>query len=243
MSYLSISTCRLIDPSSITDSWFLAAAAAAKSLQSCPTLCNPIDSSLPGSPVLGILQARTLEWVAISFSNVWKWSCSVVSNSSNPMDCSPPGSSVHGIVQAKVLEWGAIAFSAWFLDFQYIQWCVLLLHLRYLPYLRFWYQLNWHNLQNFRCKYLIWPQRLPFQATCWSTLSSKCFYFLLLLSVHSPLFLHTYCQPLLTSHSFPSLYPMTHCYSFCLAHLDFFALLNEVWRLSKQHPSSCLSSE
>ena len=44
-------------------------AAAAKSLQSCPTLCDPIDSSLPGSPVLGILQARTLEWVAISFSN------------------------------------------------------------------------------------------------------------------------------------------------------------------------------
>ena len=46
----------------------LAAAAAAKSLQSCPTLCNPIDSSPPGSPVPGILQARTLEWVAISFS-------------------------------------------------------------------------------------------------------------------------------------------------------------------------------
>ena len=47
----------------------LAAAAAAKSLQSCPTLCNPIDGSPPGSPVPGILQARTLEWVAISFSN------------------------------------------------------------------------------------------------------------------------------------------------------------------------------
>ena len=45
------------------------AAAAAKSLQSCPTLCNPINSSPPGSPVPGILQARTLEWVAISFSN------------------------------------------------------------------------------------------------------------------------------------------------------------------------------
>ena len=48
-------------------------AATAKSLQSCPTLCNPIDSSPPGSPVPGILQARTLEWVAISFSNAWKW--------------------------------------------------------------------------------------------------------------------------------------------------------------------------
>ena len=47
----------------------LPAAAAAKSLQSCPTLCDPIDSSPPGSPVPGILQARTLEWVAISFSN------------------------------------------------------------------------------------------------------------------------------------------------------------------------------
>ena len=48
-------------------------AAAAKSLQSCPTLCDPIDGSPPGSSVLGILQARILEWVAISFSNVWKW--------------------------------------------------------------------------------------------------------------------------------------------------------------------------
>ena len=49
-------------------------AAAAKSLQSCPTLCDPIDRSPPGSPVPGILQARTLEWVAISFSNAWEWS-------------------------------------------------------------------------------------------------------------------------------------------------------------------------
>ena len=47
-------------------------AATAKLFQSYPTLCNPIDSSPPGSPVLGILQARTLEWVAISFSNAWK---------------------------------------------------------------------------------------------------------------------------------------------------------------------------
>ena len=45
------------------------AAATAKSLQSCPTLCDPIDGSPPGSPVLGILQVRTMEWVAISFSN------------------------------------------------------------------------------------------------------------------------------------------------------------------------------
>jgi len=49
--------------------YIAAAAAAAKSLQSCPTLCDPIDGSPPGSPVPGILQARTLEWLAISFSN------------------------------------------------------------------------------------------------------------------------------------------------------------------------------
>ena len=54
-------------------------AAAAKSLQSCPTLCDPIDSSPLGSPVPGILQARTLEWVAISFSNAWKWKMKVKS--------------------------------------------------------------------------------------------------------------------------------------------------------------------
>ena len=55
----------------------LTAAAAAKSLQSCPTLCDPIDGSSPGSPVPGILQARTLEWVAISFSSAWKWKVKV----------------------------------------------------------------------------------------------------------------------------------------------------------------------
>ena len=53
------------------------AAAAAKSLQSCPTLCDPIDGSPPGSPIPGVLQARTLEWVAISFSNEWKWKVKV----------------------------------------------------------------------------------------------------------------------------------------------------------------------
>ena len=87
-------------------------ATAAKSLQLCPTLWDPIDGSPPGSPIPGILQARTLKWVAISFSNVWKWKVKVKSLSHvrlNPMDCSLPGSSVHG--QARVLEWGAIAFS------------------------------------------------------------------------------------------------------------------------------------
>ena len=91
----------------------LKSAAAAKSLLSCPTLCNPIDGSPSGSVVPGILQARTLEWVAISFSNAWKWNVKEVAQScptlSNPMDCSLPGSSIHGIFQARVLEWGAIA--------------------------------------------------------------------------------------------------------------------------------------
>ena len=92
-------------------------AAAAKSLQSYPTLCYPIDGSPPGSPVPEILQG-TLEWVAISFSSAGKWkvkretevaqSCPTLCG---PMDCSPPGSSVHGIFQARVLEWGATAFS------------------------------------------------------------------------------------------------------------------------------------
>ena len=97
------------------------AAAAAKLLQSCPTLCDPIDGSPPGFPVPGILQARTLEWVAISFSNASKWKVKVKSQScptlSDPMDCDPPGSSVHGICQARVLEWGAIAFSKQTLPF------------------------------------------------------------------------------------------------------------------------------
>ena len=90
-------------------------AAAAKSLQPCLTLCDPIDGSPPGSPIPGTLQARTLEWGAISFSNALEWKVKVKSLSRarlcDPMDCSPPGSSVHGIFQARVLEWGAIAFS------------------------------------------------------------------------------------------------------------------------------------
>ena len=57
----------------------LAAAAAVKSFQSCPTLCNPTDGSPRGSPIPGILQARTLEWVAISFSSAWKWKVKVKS--------------------------------------------------------------------------------------------------------------------------------------------------------------------
>ena len=64
--FIYICVCVYIHAAAVT------AAAAAKSLQSCPTLCDPIDSSPPGSPVPGILQARTLEWVAISFTNALK---------------------------------------------------------------------------------------------------------------------------------------------------------------------------
>ena len=67
----------------------IAAAAAAKSLQSCPTLCNPIDGGPPGSAVPGILQARTLEWVAISFSNAWKWKVKVKSMSRVQLSATP----------------------------------------------------------------------------------------------------------------------------------------------------------
>ena len=88
--------------------------AAAKSLQSCPTLCDPIDGSPPGSPVPGILQARTrvgchflLRCMKVKRESEVAQSCLTLSD---PMDCSPPGSSVHGIFQARVLEWGAIAF-------------------------------------------------------------------------------------------------------------------------------------
>ena len=64
-------------------------AAAAKSLQSCPTLCDPIDGSPPGSAVPGILQARTLEWVAFSFSNAWTWKVKVKSLSCDLLLATP----------------------------------------------------------------------------------------------------------------------------------------------------------
>ena len=89
------------------------AAAAAKSLQSCPTLCDPIDGSPPGSSVPGILQARILEWVAIFFSNACMHAKSLqpCPTLCDPMDCSPPGSSVPGILQARILEWVAMPSS------------------------------------------------------------------------------------------------------------------------------------
>ena len=91
-----------------------------KSLQSCPTLCDPRDGSPPDSPVPGILQARTLEWVAISFSNAWKWkvkgkSLSCVRLLAAPWTAAHQAPPSMGFFQARVLEWGAIAFSHWFL--------------------------------------------------------------------------------------------------------------------------------
>ena len=74
----AMSHCVLLPPPSI-QSLGSSAAADAKSLQSCLTLCNLTDGSPPGSPVPGILQARTLEWVAISVSNAWKWKVKVKS--------------------------------------------------------------------------------------------------------------------------------------------------------------------
>ena len=84
-----------------------AAAAAAKSLQSCPTLFGPIDRSPPGSTVPGILQARIWKWVAISFCNACMRAKSLRSCPTlcNPMDSSPPGSSIHRILQTRILEW------------------------------------------------------------------------------------------------------------------------------------------
>ena len=88
---------------------------AAESLQSFPTLCDPIDGSPPGSPVPGILQARTLEWVAISFSNAWKWKVKVklsrvwlFATQWTEAYQAPPSM---GFSRKRVLEWVATAFS------------------------------------------------------------------------------------------------------------------------------------
>ena len=93
-----------------------ALAAAAKSLQSCPTLCDPIDGSLPGSPRpwdspgknTGVGCHFLLQCIKVKSESEVTPLCLTLSD---PMDCSPSGSSIHGIFQARVLEWGAIAFS------------------------------------------------------------------------------------------------------------------------------------
>ena len=96
--------------------WRDTATDAAKLLQSCPTLCDPIDGSPPGSPIPGILQARTLEWVAIFFSNARKWKVKVKSLSHvrlfmTPWTAAHQAPPICGIFQARVLEWVDIAFS------------------------------------------------------------------------------------------------------------------------------------
>ena len=91
------------------------AAAAAKSLQLCPTLCDPIDGSPPGSPAwdspgknTGVGCHFLLQCMKVKSESEVAQSCPTLSN---PMDCSLPSSFIHGIFQARVLEWGAIAFS------------------------------------------------------------------------------------------------------------------------------------
>ena len=113
---------------------FFLAVAAVMSRQSCPTPCNPVDGSPPGSSGPGILQTRTLEWVAISFSKAWKWKVKVnlLSLSGAISNCSPlfpssifhtfwPGGSssnllsfhnLHCILVARILEWFAISSSS-----------------------------------------------------------------------------------------------------------------------------------
>ena len=101
------------EKSEMTEWLSAGAAAAAKSRQSCPTLCDPTGGSPSGSSVPGTLEARILQWVAISFSNACMHakllqSCPTLCD---PIDGSPPGSSVPGILQTRTLEWVAISFS------------------------------------------------------------------------------------------------------------------------------------
>ena len=104
-------------PQPLASITLLSVSAAANPLQSCPTLCDPIEGSPPGSAVPGILQARILERVAISFSSAWKWKVKVKSFSRVQLlatpwtDCSLPDYFVRGIFQARVLDWVAVAFS------------------------------------------------------------------------------------------------------------------------------------
>ena len=100
---------------------------AAKSLQSCPTLCDPIDGSPPGSRPwdspgknTGVGCHFLLQCMKVKSESEVTQSCPTLSD---PMDCSPPGSSVHGIFQARVLEWGAIAFSVFMFKHILILFC------------------------------------------------------------------------------------------------------------------------
>ena len=103
--------------------------AAAKSLQSCPTLCDPIDGSPPGSPVPGILQARTLEWVAISFSNAWKWKVKVKSLShvrlfSTPWTAAHQAPLPMGFSRQEY--WSGVPLPSLYSPLEFIYWITLL---------------------------------------------------------------------------------------------------------------------
>ena len=117
----------------------ISVAAAAKSLQSCPSLCDPIDGSPPGSPIPGILQARTLEWVAISFSNAWTWNVKVKSLShvrllATLWTAAPHAPLFMAFFQARVLEWAAIAFSMRIVGNKFLEKALMGLPLKLLLY-------------------------------------------------------------------------------------------------------------
>ena len=122
-------------------------AAAAKSLQSCLTLCDPIDGSPPGSTVPGILHARTrvgchflLQCMKVKSESEVVQSCPTLSD---PTDCSLPGSSIHGILQARVLEWGAIPFSWHSEDLQMGQLMEFWIEKESFPYRLNFQQVEW----------------------------------------------------------------------------------------------------
>ena len=104
--------------------------AAAAWLQSCPTLCDPIDGSPPGSPVPGVLQARTMEWVAVSFSNAWKWKVKVKSLSHVRLFATPwtaayqAPPSMGFSRQERVPEWGAIVTFFLLPSFSYVNYII-----------------------------------------------------------------------------------------------------------------------
>ena len=102
-----------------------AAAAAAKSLQSYSTLCDPIDSSPPGSPIPGILQARTLEWVAISFSNAWMWKVKVKSLSRVRL-LATPWTAAHQAPPSMGFSrqeyWSGVPYTTRWINLKYVKW-------------------------------------------------------------------------------------------------------------------------
>ena len=123
----------------------LVTAAAAKSLQSCPTLCDPTDGSPPGSPVPGILQARTLEWVAISFSNAWMWKVKVKSFScvwllATPWTAAYQAPPSMGFSRQKY--WSGVPLPSPFWSLQCIKQEFSVLHSTFSLVIHFWHSIN-----------------------------------------------------------------------------------------------------